>query len=174
MYTFLQEIPNSSDTAQGAASPPDVISIEGILRFVFSGLVLMAISVILSGKFLAQRIKLPVRSSQLFQIPLPGILKIGATDDEVILGFTGLIITLLATGSLFGKRAHVFFSNNFGIDPGQFNSLCILSAFLAVIWSFVLFLLLGIRSQSNLEPVADKHAEIVRSLTERSQRGDRV
>jgi hypothetical protein len=166
-----EQIEAGADSASRLQGTPDQLTIEAVLRFIFSGLVLMAISVIICGKFLAQRIRLSVRSRQIFRIPLV-ILHISATDDEVILGFTGLIITLALTGSAFGKQGHLFFVDRFGIDPGQFNSLCILSAFLAVVWSFALFLILGVRSQSPLGPVAAKHQTMIENLTPADDKPD--
>lgn len=114
--------------------------IEVIIRFVFSWIILMPISVIITGKLLAKPIKFSVTSKQVFQIPLR-ILIIQATGGEVVLGFTGFIITLFILGVADGPDAYALVKTNFGIDPGQFNSLCMLSSFITVAWSFALFLL---------------------------------
>ena len=100
----------------------------------------MPISVIISGKLLSKPLYFSVKSKQIFKIPLK-ILVIEANDGEVILGFTGFIITLFLVAIFGGKSVYTMVKVNFGIDPGQFNSLCMFSSFITVIWSTLLFLL---------------------------------
>lgn len=114
--------------------------LETLIKFIFSWVILMPIALIVSGKFIAQPIPLKVNSKQLFKISL-GMLVVEATDDEVIYGFTGFIITFLLVAIIGGKDAYALVKNNFGVDAGQFNSLCILSSFSTVLWSFLLFIL---------------------------------
>jgi len=115
-----------------------IIEFETIVRFIFSWIILMPISVIISGKLLAKPITLIVNSRQIFKISL-GVLVIQSTDEEVILGFIGFIITLFITGVFGGINVYVFVKSHFGVDPGHFTSLCFFSSCLMVLWSFILF-----------------------------------
>lgn len=110
------------------------------IKTIFSWVILMPISVIISGKLLSQPFRLTVGPDEFFTVPIPKILFIRATGSEVIFGFTGFIITLLLLGLLAGPSAYVTFRSRFGLDPGQFNSLCILSSFITVIWSTMIWL----------------------------------
>lgn len=119
--------------------------LEQSVKSIFSWIVLMPISIIISGKLLAKSIKFTVTSKQIFRIRLI-ILDIQATDGEVILGFTGFIISLLLIGIFSGKAAYELVKINFGIDPGQFNAICMLTSFITVAWSFVIFFLYKLMS----------------------------
>src|SRR5688500_8373310 len=112
--------------------------LEKAIKFIFSWVVLMPISVIIGGKLLAQVLKLNVRSTQLFKITIPRLFIIQATDSEVIMGFTGFIITLVLIAVPAGPTAYAMFVKQFGVDPGHFNSLCVLSSFATVMWTFAL------------------------------------
>lgn len=119
-----------------------------IVRFIFSWVILTAIAVIVSGKFLAKHLKLQVRSRQQLRIPIPGILLIEATDDEVITGFAGFFATLFLLAIFSGSDARSFLLARFGVDPGgQFDALVVLSSFSTVLWSFVLYLVLRISTR---------------------------
>ncbi len=135
-----------------------------VLLFIFSAPALGAIAVIISGNFLSKRLNLPVASNQLFKIPVLGILTVQATGGEVILGFASFIVTLLCVGGLAGPPAYVLFRTNFGTDPGQFNSLCILSSFGTVSWTFLLFLL-GEVARIQPDPVAKEHERLINKIT---------
>lgn len=101
----------------------------------------MPIAVIISGIFLSKPFRLQVEAEQQFRIPIPKIFNLQATGGEVILGFAGFIMTLVPVALIGGKPIYAFFRVQFGIDPGQFNSLCILSSFITVMWSVVLWLI---------------------------------
>jgi hypothetical protein len=113
--------------------------LEPLIKFVFSWVILMPIAVIISGKLLAKPIRLSVTSKQNFEIPLR-ILTMRATGGEVVLGFTSFIVMLLLVGVFFGQAAYALVKTNFGIDPGQFNALCMLSSFISVAISFLIFI----------------------------------
>src|SRR4051794_24158250 len=103
--------------AVDAGSPPAghettnqvIEGMTSIVKFIFSWIILTPISIIISGKLLAQRMKLGPGSKSLFKISLFRILTVEATNDEVILGFTGFIITLCIVGFTGGSRAYIFF-----------------------------------------------------------------
>lgn len=113
--------------------------LSALLKFIFSWVLLTPLSVIIAGKLLARRLRLPPLSKQLFRISLGQVLKVQATNAEVILGFTGFILTLTILGLTSGARAYHYFKLQFGVDPGHFTSLCVLSSFLLVGWSTLLF-----------------------------------
>ena len=60
----------------------------------------------------------------------------------MVLGFTSFFITFVAVGFLGGKPLYDLFTADFGIYPGQWNGLCILSAFFSVCWTWLIFLFL--------------------------------
>ena len=116
-----------------------------VVKFIFSWVILLPIAIIISGKFLTRPVSLKVNSKQLFKLSF-GILKIQATDEEVILGFAGFIITLFISAMYGGKDIYEAVKSGFGIDPGHFNSLCIFSSFSMVLWSCFLFIVIGLSS----------------------------
>lgn len=125
-------------STNGASSQIDYAT--AVLSFIFSWVVLMPIAVIVSGKLLSKRVQLRVKSEQLFSINLLYILRIRAQDDEVILGFTGFIVILLLVGLVAGPQSYTVVKSNFGIDPGQFNSVCLMSSFLTVACTLMLYI----------------------------------
>lgn len=153
-----------------ALSPREGLDWVGMaIKFIFSWIVLMPIAVIIAGKFLSQIIKLEARSKQLFKIQIKSMLLVQATDDEVIFGFTGFFITLLPIGILTGPTAYNFFRIQFGVDPGQFNSLCILSAFTTIVWSFFIFLFNKILRPPK-DAVFKERDKLIEDLSRRTQR----
>lgn len=117
--------------------------ISDAVKFVFSWLILMPIAIIVGGRLYSRVFYLGGTSRQLFRIRVPPILDVSATDDEVILGFTGLILCLLFVGLPLGPIAYTLIKRQFGIDPGQFDSLCVFSAFLNVALATTTFFIRG-------------------------------
>lgn len=141
--------------------------VASALKFIFSWVMLMPISTIIGGKLLAQVLKVQFRSTQLFKLSIPRMFTVQASDNEVILGFTGFIITLVAIALPVGPRAYNIFRSQFGIDPGQFNSLCVLSAFADVTWTFALFLLLflaGKVKSATPDPISVERDKLIDKL----------
>lgn len=125
-----------------AASYQQLIDASTVaMKFIFSWIILTPISVIVSGRLLAHRLYLFSGATQLFSIKLFGILNIEARDDEVILGFTGFLFTLLLVGGFGGVHVYTMFTFHFGVDPGQFNALCIFSALVLVGWTSIVYVL---------------------------------
>lgn len=126
---------------------PDEATLETIrtvVIYIFSWFILLSVAVIVSGKLLAKTITLTVRGSQEFFINL-WLLRIKSTDDEVILGFTGFIITLLILAGLRGAAIYELVKNEFGVDPGHFYAVCMFCSFVTVAWSFLMFVLTTFR-----------------------------
>ena len=128
-----------------------ITAATAVIKFIFSWVILLPIAIIVSGKFLTKSVNFAVNTKQLFKIEF-GILKIQATDEEVILGFAGFIITLFVSGIYGGKDVYELVKGRFGIDPGQFNSLCIFSSFSMVVWSCFLFFITELARHFFSEP----------------------
>src|SRR5437016_6208137 len=103
-------------------------TITDTLKFICSWIVLLAIGVIVSGKLLAQKLKIDTGPGQLFRIPIKGIFTIEATNGEVVLGVSFYLICLLFLGWAFGASLQQWVRVHFGIDPGQFNALGFVSS----------------------------------------------
>jgi hypothetical protein len=145
-----------------AVDPIDLLA--KALVFIFSAPVLGAIAVIISGNFMSKLRCLTVTSDQAFKIPLLAILKLQASGAEVILGFAGFIVTLLIVGTMAGQPAYAMFRSSFGVDPGQFNSLCILSSFETVYWTFLLYLI-GEFVKIRPDPIAKEHDRMINQIS---------
>lgn len=138
----------------------------GVLKIIFSWVVLMPIAVIVSGKLLAQRLSLPTATKQLFRIPISGVLEINARNSEVILGFSGFLTTLFLLAITAGKQIYTLFKFQFGVDPGHFNSLCIFSSFATVVWSSLWFFL-SRNSTSPLQSLREEHDKLIKEIAEK-------
>lgn len=139
----------------------------------FSWAVLMPIAVIVSGKLLSKTINFTADSEQVFKISIK-LLKIQATGGEVILGFTGFFITLFCFGTFGGKEIYDLVKANYGIDPGQFNSLCMFSSFTTVIWSAVVFIIYYLISQSSASAFSEndkEHKQLLEKLAQKNTEG---
>lgn len=161
--TIMQSPSTVPDTI-GVAENPPLNGLTDAISYIFSWVILMPIAVIVSGKLMAQRLKLVSSSKQLFKIPIPGVLTIQARNDEVILGFAGFLVTLVVVGFIGGPTAYKLMIERFGIDPGHFNSLCVVSAFLTVLWSFVVFI---VSSGGGGGDFSKEHEELINELAQR-------
>ena len=132
----------------------------------------MPVAVIVSGKMLAIRFRLTVQDKQWLKIPLPYVAKIQATGAEVILGFSGFFLTLFVITVPAGRIVYEMFRYQFGIDPGQFNSLCIFSSFATVVWSSIAYALSATKS-GPLSGVSDEHKKLIEDLSENSEEEDK-
>lgn len=150
---------------------PTTISVGALLdgvKVIFSWMILMPIAVIVSGRMLAQRFKLAGGSQQLFEIPIKGVLVIGAKNDEVTLGFAGFFFTLFLVALAGGKNIYDLVKSHFGIDPGHFNSLCIFSSFATVVWSTIWFVLS--KQISPLKPLREEHERLIKDIVEKGKK----
>lgn len=141
-----------------------------LVKGVFSWVILLPISVIVSGKLLAQPIALSVVSEQLFKINLK-ILKIQSTGNEVILGFAGFIITTFILGVFAGQKVYALVKINFGIDPGQFQSICFFGAFLTVLWTAIFFVIHYTFSMKNGSSFIENKNEYEQRIIELKDKG---
>lgn len=105
---------------------------------VFSWIFLIAASVIISGKLLAQRIPLNAGEGDLFSINLI-VFRLRAKGSEVSLGFLIFILLLGSVAVVGGGDAYRYFEVRTGLSIGQWNSLCAIAAFFSVILSLVVW-----------------------------------
>jgi hypothetical protein len=112
----------------------------GILHFIFSWIVLLTISIIISGKFAAKAFPMGFMGDDKFVIDVY-MLKLKATGDEVTLGFSFFIVCLVACIFFGGVSAYEFFKLHSGIDIGQWNSLCVISSGACLLLSILMFFL---------------------------------
>ncbi|WP_146175133.1 hypothetical protein [Umezawaea tangerina] len=145
--------------------------LENALKFVFSWIVLAPIAIIVAGKLATQVVRLPGQRGQLFQIKIPALITMRASGQEVTLGFAVFILCLACTGFFAGKGVYHVFVDGFGIDPGQFNVLCVFSAFLSV--ALTSFLLVVVRVAGHLRGRSESAAkrEYEAKIEELGQRG---
>jgi hypothetical protein len=111
-----------------------------IFVFIISWVVLTAISIIISGKFAAKIIRIGLSGDDQFLINLIW-LKLKSTKDEVVLGFAFFIVAFVIVFILGGEGAYDFFKKHSGLDIGQWNSLCVMSALLCASFCFILYLI---------------------------------
>ncbi|GAB3411887.1 hypothetical protein [Flindersiella endophytica] len=158
------------------AIPREQLKDSGL--FLFSWLGLLVVSVIVSGRILAGVLRLPrrtqkdkLRPDSFLGIRLPGLIRLQARGDEVVFGFVALILVLSALGLLSGPAAYAMFVTRFGVDPGQFPALCVLSSFASVVLSTLLWTLVEIGGQvlHRTDPIVDEHREVVQELVRRAE-----
>ncbi|WP_394167499.1 hypothetical protein [Photobacterium piscicola] len=151
----------------------DITIVESALESVFSWIFLASISIITSGWFLAHPISQTIATDQKFVINLL-VLKIQATGSQVILGFGGFIITTLLSGAVAGEWIYELVKISFGIDPGQFKSICMFSSFLTVAWSFFFFIIHYWLNMSGSDFVDDKkqYADLLGRLSRSQGKND--
>jgi hypothetical protein len=157
--------PKKADSPSMTFDQP-ISALTTILKFLFSWIVLLPIGVIVSGKFLAQRFKLADEAPQELRIQLKGVVLVQSTNEEVILGFAAFIITLLLIGVSAGRVAYDYFLTHFGVDPGHFNSLCVLSSFSSVFWSCLVYLVSGARTSPD-PGLRTEHTRLIKRLTKK-------
>jgi hypothetical protein len=134
-----------ADKAQPQGSMLDQVNIiQTFILFIFSWIIIMPTAVILSGKLLAPRLKLPAWSEQTFDIKIPPIgptmYRVNANNGEVVVGLSSFLLCLLILAMTAGPAAYEKFRINFGIDPGHFNSLCVFSSLIQISCCFIIFI----------------------------------
>ncbi|WP_214103715.1 hypothetical protein [Acrocarpospora catenulata] len=142
------------------------------VKFVFSWAGLMPIAIIISGRFIAELMKLSGRRTYFFQIKIPRFIGIFAKDDEVVFGFGAFIVTLLTVGLVGGRGSYEMFRERFGLDLGQFTSTCVLSALTTVAITTVI--LLANRAAGALrrktDPTLQEHQQMIEDLAAKRAR----
>lgn len=121
-----------------AKGPVALDAVKEVLLFVFSGLFLTAVSVIVSGKFAAKVFPLGFLDTDEFNVNLI-VIRLKAKGDEVSLGFCLFILSMVITVWCGGPAAYEVFRRQSGIDVGQWNSLCILASVLCLFESILIY-----------------------------------
>ena len=111
----------------------------GFLLWLLSWLPLSAIGIIVSGKFLAQRIPLGLGEKDVFDFNLV-VFRIRATGDAVSLGFVVFILMIGIVSFVFGKGTELYLSEKAGLDIGLWNSNCAAAAFFSIIVSILFYI----------------------------------
>jgi len=142
---------------------------SGVLKFIFSGLLLAAASIVFGGQWLARCLHLPRDPKAKFTISIPRVLTIEATGHEVGLGFTGFIATLLVISMSAGAQAYQLTKDRLGVDLGQFNSLCVLSAFTMLVWSSLVLILI-VQPWKSPDPLLEKQRQRLDRVDRESDR----
>lgn len=148
-------------------------SLSVVIKYLFSWLILMPVAVIVSGKLLIKAVRFSTETKQVLKINLK-IFVVEANGGEVILGFTGLLMTFFFVALFGGKNVYEIVKSDFGVDPGQFHAICFFSSMMTVIWSAVIFLLFLFfrRAEPSFVPNKSDYEEKISRLAERGDRGN--
>jgi hypothetical protein len=135
-------VANSEPAATGGLPSGDIQhyidNAYTLMGAIFSWAILLPTCVIIAGRYLAQIFPLPGVTGVVLRIRL-FVFNIEANNEEVILGFTGFILTFGFVSLSDGDGFYKYAALKFGIDPGQFHLLCFSSAVLTVAWSVTLW-----------------------------------
>lgn len=129
--------------------------LQTVLIFLFSWVVLLGISVIVTGKIAARHFSMGIDLSDEFKINIY-IINIKARGDEVSLGFLIFSVFLFLTILIGGADAYAFFRSRSGIDIGHWNSLCMVASFLSLIFSACLIIYFRVSSHGPIISPADR------------------
>jgi hypothetical protein len=122
--------------------PSSIAPLNDALKFIFSWVALMPLSVIVSGKLLAHipAFRLAGQEKQDFGLRLPGVIRFFASGDEVVFGFGLFLSELFILSLVAGHGIYKLFRSDFGVNLGQFNSLCAFSALSSVVFSLLILI----------------------------------
>jgi NAD-dependent oxidoreductase involved in siderophore biosynthesis len=135
----------SSLQRQGTPNPADIVNL--LATILTSWPVIMAIGVIISGRFLSQLFKLSGSDQDLFTIRFWPIFTIRAVGQDVSLGLAGFVMTLAMVGFLMGENVQQMMLLKFGIAAPQFSCLSLVSSLITVCWSFALYVCVHYRNR---------------------------
>jgi hypothetical protein len=116
-------------TGNAATNDPSNAS-DAVTRFTeifFTGPVVAIVAIVACGRWLGMLFVLPRQQRGKFGISMPGI-NFTATDQEVLLGLTAFVVTVGVLGVTVRGKIGPFVKSDFGIDVGQFVSLCFVSS----------------------------------------------
>lgn len=102
--------------------------LESATKIIFTGPVLAFIAIVACGKWLGMLFALPRSADDMLGASIPGFIKFKATGQEVLLGLTGFVLTLFVIGVTVRGNIGPFVKNDFGLNVGQFVSLCFASS----------------------------------------------
>lgn len=147
---------------------------NAVLTAIFSWVVLLGISVIVTGKITCRILRNTVLSEDKFTINFV-IFKISAIGDEVLFGFLIFLLVLLSVILFGGAQVYDMFKNHSGIDIGQWNSICVLSSLLSVLVATLIFLGRMLGGSPAGSPIITKNErkKQIEKLQRRAQRDER-
>jgi hypothetical protein len=124
-----------------------ISAVSDELKFIFSWVALMPISIVVSGKLIAQIPAFKIyyfQGNDEFGLRVPGLMRLVAQKGEVIFGFTIFITEFFSFAMIAGRWVYHTVKIGFGIDLGQFNSLCAFSALSSVVLTWSIFLIVAV------------------------------
>lgn len=142
------------------------------LKFIFSWIALLPISIVVSGKLIAQIPAFKIfffEGNDEFGLRVPGIMRLVARNGEVVFGFTIFIIEFFALAMIAGRWVYRTVKIGFGIDLGQFDSICAFSALSSVVLAGSLFLIVAIGGAIRRNDPWQKNYEEAIGLAQKSQ-----
>jgi hypothetical protein len=140
-------------------------TLSPLFLFIFSWIVMLPMGVIISGIFLGSLMTAQASEGTIFKIPL-FILNIEARRNQVVAGFYAFILTFTLVIIFGGAELYIYIKERSGIDPGHFNSLCVASSVLAVIWTSIPFVFHNcFLTPKSIAP--SSHAQILEDLSNR-------
>lgn len=113
--------------------------IEAAVRFIFSWVIMMPVSIILTGQLLDSNIRALKGDTNIFTIDI-GIFRVQSSGSAVAFGFATFFTTFLIVTVTGGKHVYEWVQPRLGIDPGHFHTNCLLSALLSVTFGFLVHL----------------------------------
>ena len=115
--------------------------LEDAVQFIFSWVLLLPISVIVSGKLLGEAFSYKVDNGDEFKISFK-IFTIKAEKSEVMTGFGLYMLIFLLNMVFFSETVGRIIASNAGLSITRWNSLCIFSALCSAAVSMLTFMIL--------------------------------
>jgi hypothetical protein len=109
-----------------STSAGDVVA--HVTTIFFTGPVLAIVAIVACGKWLGMLFVLPQSRDDTFGPSIPGFISFKATGQEALLGLTGFALTLVVIGVTVRGQIGPFVEKDFGLNIGQFVSLCFASS----------------------------------------------
>lgn len=103
-------------------------AVTHIAAVFFTGPILAIVAIVACGKWLGMLFALPQPQTDSFGPNIPGFMNFKAKGPEALLGLTAFILTVAAFGLTIRGHIGPFVKDDFGLDIGQFVSLCFVSS----------------------------------------------